>query len=149
MQMDYKAVAHMTRWALADTIFQLGFIPEDKLAWKPAEGVKSAAEIVGEIVMVFRMMQPVFAGEDMPAIAPEAPATLAEAKGVLQEAGAELDRTLDTPMGPLGGETSVLYPCIELIHHHGQITYLQSLIGDHDQHADMAVMQQYWGPKGA
>ena len=96
----------------------------------------------------------------MPGFPPEVPATIAAAKAALQQAGdaytaaldkagPELNRTINSPMGPLAADTSVLYPCVELIHHHGQITFIQALLGDHDQHADMQMMQEYWGPKGS
>lgn len=158
--MDYRAVAHMTRWALADTLHQLDFIPEDRFAWKPAEGMKSAADIVGEIVMVFHATQPIFEGGTMVPAEAQVPASREEGKSALQAAGeayaaalesvdpATLGRTLDTFMGPLAADTSVLYPAIELIHHHGQITYLQGLVGDHEVHMNMAALQAYFGPRG-
>lgn len=142
---DLKTVAVLARWAADDTIHQLQFIPEDRLDWSPAEEIKSALKIVGEIVMVLRMMQPAFeggacVGGEFPLFRSreEAVTALREATekyaAALEAAGPELERMLETPVGPLWGPRAVLFPAIELLHHHGQITYIQSLLGDHEFH---------------
>lgn len=156
--MNYEAAIHMTRWAVADTLFQLDFIPEDKFHWKPSEKMNSAADILSEVVMVFRVNQPVFEGAEMTPLEKEPLGSIEEAKRALQAAadayvaGLEnarnTNRTMNTFMGPLAVDTSLLYPCIELIHHHGQITYLQGLMGDHEYHMNMEALQRYFGPQG-
>jgi hypothetical protein len=37
-------------------------------------------------------------------------------------------------------------PAVDLIHHHGQINYLQMLLGDRDDHFDMDACARWYGP---
>lgn len=151
---DLKAVARMARWGLKDTLHQLDFIPEDRLDWKPVEGGKSALDMVAEVAMVVRYAQPVFRGEDMQPVPLEKPANREEAKALLraalepyiqglENAGPEVERPVQTPVGAMAGSKSLLYGVIELLHHHGQLTMLQSLLGDQEVHISEEGMQEF------
>lgn len=145
---DYRNVARIARWGLMDTIYQLDFIPEEKFAWSPAPGVKSVQAIVAEVVGVIRAVMPNFEAKDCPEFTGEftAPESIAEAKAWLKEHGdayldaldaaveADLQSEVAIPGGRMKAAGSVLYPAAELLHHHGQITFIQSLLGDQEVH---------------
>src|SRR5205823_4690918 len=81
------------------------------------------------------------------------PASLAEAKtqllelseryaAALEAAGPELDRAQAMPFGGVFRATrAACYPLLDLMNHHGQILYIQSLLGDADQHWDDAAIR--------
>jgi hypothetical protein len=114
-------------------------------------------QVVGEAVGVMRMTEGVFQGEGFEFQPHPVPSDLAEATHWLQEAsekyaanleaaGDELERSVPTPMGPLWGTYAVTFGLVDLLHHHGQITYLQSLLGDAEYHGDMEALGRYFGP---
>lgn len=69
--------------------------------------------------------------------------TFAAYAQALENAGPELERTVMTPGGPMPGTRAALYSTIELLHHHGQITMLQALLGDKENHMSPEAMQQF------
>jgi hypothetical protein len=155
---ELKALARLVRWAAGSMAFNLGKIPADKLDWKPTETSKSALEITDEVIFVMKSSMPVFQGGnlDFQAERPKSSgldearqrlAESAEALAVaLEAAGPELERALDTPMGPLWGSYAVSFGLVDLLHHHGQITYIQSLLGDAENHMEMEALSRYFGP---
>lgn len=158
---DLKVVARLARWAASSMASNLAHLPEDKLDWKPTEASKSALEVVGEVVQVMKMTLPAFDGGELDFQLPRAtPSNLAEAQQWLLEtseqyaarleaAGPELERTLESPFGPFWGPVSVTFGLVDMLHHHGQITYLQSLLGDAENHMDPeALMQCFGAPQG-
>src|SRR5262249_381233 len=125
--------------------------------WKPDPGAKSALEMAGEAAAGMRMFLPIFRGGDWGSLAHLRPASLAEAKSLLAEAGEEyaaalegagpeLERTVNIARGPLWGAHAVLFPVIDLLHHHGQVCYLQTLFGDREQHWNEAAINAAFGP---
>ncbi|MGV3723042.1 MAG: DinB family protein [Actinomycetota bacterium] len=153
---DLKPLARIVRWGTASTILNLQKLPADKLDWKPEPTCKSALDVVAEVTGVMRTSLPMFSGGSME-YQPEPPATtLEEACARLQEAsnayvaaleaaGDELEQPVETPMGTFWGSYAVVFGLIDLLHHHGQLTYLQSLLGDAEMHADMEAIQQCFG----
>lgn len=149
--------ARLVRWTSRNLAYNLTFIPEDRLDWNPAPGVKSAREIVGEAVAAMRMMLPVFeGGEWQPADFPR-PVSVEDAKNLLFEtadryaaalesAGPALERPVTVAGAPLWGTNVVLFPLVDLVHHHGQITYIQMLLGDMESHFDMDAATRWFGP---
>jgi hypothetical protein len=137
--------------------YNLAQLPEEKLDWTPTEASKSALDVVGEVVFVMKSSLPVFAGGTIDFdLARAKPSGLAEAQQWLSEtsaqfadlldaAGPELERAIDTPFGQLWGSSAVTFGLVDLLHHHGQITYLQSLLGDAENHMDMGALMQYFG----
>src|SRR5205807_1931078 len=67
----------------------------------------------------------------------------------LEAAGPELERGQAMPFGGVfRASRAVCYPVLDLFHHHGQIMYLQSLLGDRDQHWDEAAIAEEFEWKG-
>jgi uncharacterized damage-inducible protein DinB len=156
MMADLKPLARIVRWGTASTIMNLQKLPADKLAWKPEPTCKSALDVVAEVTGVMRSSLPLFSGGAMEFQPEPTAATLEEASARLQEAsdayvaaleaaGDELERPVETPFGTFWGTYSVVFGLIDLLHHHGQLTYLQSLLGDAEMHADMDAIRQCFG----
>jgi hypothetical protein len=153
---DLTSVARVVRWGSESLAFNLSCLPADKLDWKPNPESKSAFEVTGEALGVIRMMTGLIqkghferppgasGGEGGPMQYPK-PADLADARRQVKEAGEafaaaldgagpELDKPVETPFGTMLASRCVLWAMIDLIHHHGQVSYIQSLLGDKDQH---------------
>jgi len=153
---DLKVAARLSRWGAGNFAFNLTFIPTEKFTWKPDPASKSTSEIAGEVIGVMQMCMPVFKGGGFevsefpkPANAEEVRSLLIPAAeayaAALEAAGPELERLTMTPGGELWASRAVLFPLIDLIHHHGQICYIQSLLGDAETHFDPAGMAAF-GP---
>lgn len=143
-----ESFAVLAVWAGQNTAYNLKFIPEDKLAWKPAPTANSAFEIVQHVCGALQSMQGVFAGKEW--IWPEVPlpTTLAEAQAQListtEAYAATLRASNPADLGRIVTVTraarvvplsrAATMPVVDLIHHHGQITYLQCLLGDAEYH---------------
>jgi hypothetical protein len=155
---NLKVAAWMLRYGARSLAFNLGFIPADRLDWKPEPGAKSALEIAREVVGGIRMYRPILSGGEWdPSTAYPPIATLEEARSLLAEAaeeyaaaleaaGPELNRFVNIAGGPLRGPRAALYPVMDLFHHHGQVCYLQTLLGDREQHWDEAAIAELFGP---
>jgi hypothetical protein len=147
---NLKPVARVVRWGVESTAFNLGQLPADRLDWKPNPACKSALQVTGEVVGVMRMMLGVLQGGGFgggPGY--ETPASLEEAQrqlavtgeafaAALEKAGPELDREIESPFGTMLASRAVLWGMIDLVHHHGQISYLQCLLGDGEMHFNPA-----------
>jgi uncharacterized damage-inducible protein DinB len=154
---DLKPLARIVRWATSSTIHNLSHIPADRQDWKPAPTCKSALQVVGEVAGVMERSLPVFTGGEfefkelpVPASFDEAVARLKEASeayaAALDNAGDELERMIETPVGPMWGSYAVVFGMVDLLHHHGQLTYIQSLLGDAEVHRDMEAFNRYFAP---
>jgi hypothetical protein len=135
-------------WALRNVNNNLDVIPDDKLNWKPAPTAKSVLEIVNHVGgTIYGIAQALGEGEINPQFMPAA--NREEAK-VLLKNGAEayiakvraltpqdMARTLSMPFGELPLPFVAGMPVIELINHHGQITYIETLLGDEESHLSM------------
>jgi len=141
-----ETIAAQMEWAGKNTACNLGFIPEDKLNWKPAPTAKSALEIVNH-VMEFTQGATTVAKDGAWTETPFTPATnLEEAKALLTRTSndyAAALRTVDPsrlgdsitlPFGTFPLAMFLSMPQIDLVHHHGQIAYLQTLLGDEEMH---------------
>lgn len=142
-----EGIAGLAKFGTNNSVYNLKFIPEDKLDWKPAPTAKSAFEIISHITGVLVCMKPVLEGQ--PWAPPQflQPTTLEEAQNMLSAAGEEYAAALtQVPPENLGNIVTVWgsyevplaraasMPVVDLIHHHGQIAYLQTLLGDEDMH---------------
>lgn len=147
-----EVLAYQAEWCTKDTAHNLDFIPPDKLDWKPAPTAKSTLEIVNEMVGFAKGMTPALSGGSFTR-AEFAPATtLAAAKELLITAGREyaqalravepedLGREVDLQFAKFPLAQAAGLPVIEYIHHRGQIVYLQTLLGDKEDHFDMAAL---------
>ena len=151
---NLEPVARVVRWGVESMAFNLGQLPADKLNWKPNPECKSALEVTGEVVGVMRMMVGLMTtgsferppgAEAAGPIRYPLPTGLEDAQrqlvetgsafaAALEKAGPELERPVETPFGTMLGSRVVLWGMIDLVHHHGQISYLQSLLGDKEMH---------------
>lgn len=140
-----ETLAGIAAWTGSNMAYNIGKIPADKMDWKPAPEASSALEIVNHL------MQPLFG---LPAMlsgdAPEefAPATDLESAQTLVRRASEsyaaklramspesLQGTIQMPFGgEWPRERVATLPMIDLLHHHGQIAYIQSLLGDSVPH---------------
>src|SRR5262245_5876376 len=146
----------MVRWTARNMAYNLTFIPADRLDWNPAEGVKSALAIAAEVVGVMRNAMPLFAGGEFePAEFPRLPSgedarrQIVEAADryaeALEAAGPALERPVNVGGMSMWAKWVALFPAVELLHHHGQIAYLQMLLGDMETHFDMEASARYFG----
>jgi hypothetical protein len=138
-------VAGLVEWAGPDLAHNLDFIPEDRLNWKPAPDTKSALECAAEAAIFMKSMIPVLAGAEW--TQPDySPPSKVEIQELLRTASKEyadalralpperLGEVISTPFGdtPLGRLAS--FPVVEVIHHRGQVCYLQTMLGDKENH---------------
>jgi hypothetical protein len=155
---NLRVAAWMLRYGARSLAHNLEFIPAERLNWKPEPGAKSALEIAREVVGGMRMYLPILRGGEWDNTT-EYPrvATLEEARSLLAEtaeeyaaaleaAGPELNRLVNIAGGPLRAPRAVLYPVMDLFHHHGQVCYLQTLLGDREQHWNGDAIAELWGP---
>jgi hypothetical protein len=138
-------VARLAEWAGPDFAHNLDFIPEDRLNWKPAPGSKSALECAAEAAGFLKSMIPVLAGAAWtPSGGP--PPSKAEIQELLRTTSKEYAEALraipperlgqvvsmpfgDLPLGQLAG-----FAVVDVIHHRGQVCYIQTMLGDKENH---------------
>ena len=158
---NLKIAAWMLRYGVRSLIHNLEAMPADRLDWKPEPNAKSALEIAGEVVGGMRMYRPILRGGEWDRSNPWPRfATLEEARSLLTQtaeeyataleaAGPELNRLVDIAGGMLRAPRAALYPVMDLFHHHGQVCYLQTLLGDTDQHWNETAIAQFFGRESA
>jgi hypothetical protein len=142
----------LAEWAARNFAYNLDHIPADKLAWKPAPSAKSALEVTNHLVGAIKALTSAVSGAGFtPPQFPPA-TTAAAARELLTSAtkeyvaalrglkAEELGKSVTLPFAtmPLGRVATI--PLIELINHHGQITYIQTLLGDNEDHFDTSAM---------
>ncbi len=147
-----EVLAYQIEWAAQDTAHNLDFIPADKLAWKPAPTSKSVLEIVNEMVHFAMALRPVLSGGNFTPVEFAPATTVATAKELLLASAqdyakalravplAELDRPVDMGFMTLPLVRAAGMPVVEMIHHRGQIVYIQTLLNDTEDHFDMAAV---------
>jgi hypothetical protein len=143
---DLKTAAWMLRYGARSLAHNLEFIPADREDWTP-KGAKSPLAVAQEVIRALQMYRPIFDGPEMtyPQLPPP-PTTLAEARSrllavaeeyaaALEAAGPELDRPQEMPFGGVfRAYRAVCFPVMDLFHHHGQVCYMQSILGDRETH---------------
>jgi hypothetical protein len=135
--MDRETLANQMLAISHNIAFNLDFIPADKLFWKPAPDANSALEIVHHVLGAV--------GSFTAPGAAVAPVTeLADAKARVVQAGQKFADALRAaspeelaevgpPMGLARGHFAALL-VVDTINHHGQITYIQTMLGDLESH---------------
>ncbi len=131
-------------------VYNLDFLPDDKLDWKPAPGAKSALEIVNHLCeYLHRLHLRLNPHTDSPALL--AATNRDEAKSLLSQAATQFAASVrGASTQQLGEQFHEKYPfslgwmvtaaTIDTIHHAGQIAYIQTLIGDNDIHFDQSAL---------
>ncbi len=147
-QTPLEMVAGQLDWAHKNINNNLDFLPADKLGWKPAPEAKSVLEIINHAAGTVNAFTAAVAGSaraELPhAHDRESAKSLvtqvieAHQKVVLAITPAEAEQTVTTPVGELPRAIAAGLPVVEMINHHGQITYVQSLLGDSESHLIIA-----------
>jgi len=144
-----EGVARLAEFAGNNLAYNLEFIPADRLVWKPEPTAKSALEIVHHVSVFLVGMAGMLAGGPFTISESPAPANLAEGQELIRSATgkyvqalrgvdpARLGETVELPFGTFPLARAATMPAFDLIHHHGQIAYLQTLLGDEESHFDM------------
>jgi uncharacterized damage-inducible protein DinB len=142
-QTPLELVAGQIEWAKTNINNNLDFLPADKLNWKPAPESKSVLEIINHATETVNMFTSAIQGTEnklTPATDLESAKALITQvvtahQGVLTSLKAEdLERVLQLPIGDMPVGAVAALPSVELINHHGQITYIQTLLGDPKSH---------------
>lgn len=141
-----ETLAGQATFAGHNMAYNFDFIPEDKFDWKPAPEADSALAIANHVAQPLSgMLSMLENGKFKPEFTPAT--NREEAKQLvirLSDAYAAKLRSLSpqdtegTVQMPFGGEwpkmRALSVPVIDLIHHHGQIAYIQMLLGDTVSH---------------
>lgn len=140
-----EALAEQISWAGRNIAHNLDFIAADKLDWKPAPTASSALEIINHAAFWIRSALSVLEGGE--GKAEFAPATNRDEAKQLISSSAEsyaaklrelkpqdLEGTAKHPFDGIPLAHMMGMPVVDLIHHHGQIAYIQALQGDTESH---------------
>ncbi len=143
-QTPSELIAIQLDWAHKNITNNLDFVPDDRLSWKPAPAAKSVLEIINHATNTVHTFTSAIQGSAKTELQPatnreEAKTLLAQVVQAHQSAVAALtpsamQQTVATPVGELPKGMAAALPVVELINHHGQITYIQSLLGDSESH---------------
>jgi uncharacterized damage-inducible protein DinB len=148
---DQETLAEFASWAAKNIAFNLEFIPEDKLDWKPSADASSVLEIVNHIGSNFSRFLSLFESSDSPPFIPAT--TAAEGKQMLLDAARRYSQVIRTAGSEqLSRQIKVMGMGIKVkqaasmlvmdtINHHGQVTYIQTLLGDTHSHFDATAFQ--------
>ena len=141
-----EGMARQAEWVGRNIAHNLGFIPPEKLNWKPAPTAKSALEAINHVAGFVAAMTPVLGGGQFaPPQTPPA-SSLKEAQDLVTSSARayaaalrkltleDLGRSIDLPFGSFPMSQAASMPVVDLIHHHGQIAYIQTLLGDTEDH---------------
>ena len=144
-------LAQQIRWVARNFAFNLDFVPADKWNWKPAPTASSAQEITAHITQTLARAALMIAGADWDEAESQMPdvltnGSLEAAKAKLHEAAEAFavqveeltpeagNRILHTPYGDFSVAQFASVDLMDLMHHHGQIAYIQTLCGDTESH---------------
>jgi hypothetical protein len=148
-----SVLSAMVRRVGRNVAYNLNCFPADKLDWKPAPEAKSALEIVNHVSYYLAGMGPALGGSGWsePQITP---ARTAEEAGrlIIRSAdsfadalegltGEDLHRQVQMPFGSFPAVQVATMGSVELAHHHGQVCYIQTLLGDTEDHFDPEVLK--------
>lgn len=142
-------LARMTEFAGNNLAYNLEFIPADRLGWKPAPGAKSALEIVQHVAGALNFMRPVLTGgaftrseiplpTDCKSAQELVRAAVREYAAALRQVDPErLGDPIELPFGTFPLAQCSGFPPFDVMHHHGQIAYIETLLGDQEDHFQM------------
>ena len=137
-------IASQLDWANKNICNNIDFIPEDKFGWKPAPTAKSPLEIVKHMTGTLNMMTSGVTGEPKKELPPVT--NRAESKQLINEmindhvgkirgfSDEKMKETAHLEIGDFPMGMAVGMPVIECINHHGQLTYIETLMGDNESH---------------
>ena len=148
-----ETLAQQVRWAARNIAYNLDFLPADKLDWKPAPDASSAIEIVNHLLGAMQHVQGVldsgeWNGQNNSEFSPSI--SLEDAKARLMQTADEfaatlegilperMERMVEMPFGTMSLAQIMRFQPIDIVYHHGQISYIQQLLGDTETHVDIA-----------
>ena len=146
--LDRKTVLTLFEETAKILVYNLDFISDDKLDWKPAPDAKSALEIVNHLA---EFLDAVGRRLDMSDAEFRAATNRDEAKHLLTRIAARYSAAVSAASAevlnarfrddmPLLNNWMVTASTLDTIHHAGQIAYLQTLLGDTEIHFDPAAL---------
>lgn len=143
-QTPSELIAYQLDWAHKNINNNLDFLPSDKLSWKPAPTAKSVLEIINHATSTVHTFTHAITGSHHHDLPPATDAASAKAlitqvvqahlKVVSALTPAEMDQVVSTPVGEMPKGAVAGIPVVELLNHHGQLTYIQTLLGDEESH---------------
>ncbi len=146
MKTNVDKMIEMATWGANNFAHNLDFIPDDKLNWKPEPTANSALEVANHMIRSFDWAMSTIKGDK-----PETreAKTKKEAQELLKKLGAEFCEMLQKmsekelaekkpmPWGEVTHEFLADLAVIDVIHHRGQVVYIQTLLGDTVDHFEM------------
>lgn len=151
MHHPLDGLAGQVEFFSANLAHNLDFIPDDKLDWKPAPTANSAMEIAQHLLSAQGRISALLTGKNPDEAEIANPQTRDEAKQALVASAqayaamlrgidpATLQEMMDMGIAKLPRAIVAGMAVADTIHHHGQIAYLQTLIGDTESHFDMSL----------
>jgi hypothetical protein len=143
-QTPLELVAGQLDWAHKNINNNLDFVPDDKLNWKPTPEAKSVLEIINHATGTVHTFTHALTGShkhDLPPVTNRAQAKAlvtqvieAHQSAIKALAPTDMERIVSLPIGDLPVGLIAGLPVVELINHHGQLTYIQELLGDGESH---------------
>lgn len=144
-----EAVARRTEAAHRNLDALVRRTPADRVDWKP-EGAKSVLEIVREVAEVNERWASIlrtgkWVGYDLSREAPSFLPTLAVARAhfrtttglfvteVRRFPNDRLTEVISLPWGDITGEQALFHALWHMSYHEGQVGYLQTMYGDHEE----------------
>jgi len=146
-QTPLELAAGQMTWAHQNINNNLDFVPDDKLNWKPAPDAKSVLEIINHATGTVNMMTSVIKGAAKSELTPAT--NRDQAKALMTQVvqahlsfiatlqPGDLEKPVQLPFGEFPTGFVAAMPVVELLNHHGQITYIQILLGDTESHMVM------------
>ena len=140
-----EVLISMAEWGAQNVAYNLDFIPDDKLQWRPAPDAQSALEIAHEIARSVDGASILFQTGELQRRVAE-PQNREEAKQAILDAvkvyatalrsltPGQLNSIVKFPFRDMPMEFAMRVPVTEILHHHGQIAYIQLLLGDTESH---------------
>ncbi len=143
-----EAAAERAIWVGRNIAYNLEFIPNDKLDWKPASSARSVLEIIDHAASVVHgAISRVDGGDGK--ITFSSAQNCEEAQSLILSCVSEYsvklkNLTVQQWQEPVSAADEEItwgrmheFIIFDLCHHHGQISYIQSLLGDADVHFQM------------
>ncbi len=151
MHHPLEGLAGQVQFFSANLAHNLDFIPDDKLDWKPAPTANSAMEVARHLLMAHGRISAMLTGQNPDEATIANPQTREDAKQALIESAsnyaallrgldpASLQELVEMRFAKLPKVIVAGMAVADTIHHHGQIAYIQTLLGDTESHFDMSL----------
>ncbi|RYX85262.1 hypothetical protein EON83_06610 [bacterium] len=131
----------------------LEFFSDEQLSFTPAPTALCALEITSAAAANLLNMKAALTGGQFGSVAVETPASRAKAQELIVCAstgyadwlkgldGSDFDESVNLGFVTMSRGQCMMIPVIDLVHHHGQIAYIQTILGDTESHFHAVRMQ--------